>query len=98
VKFDLEELSPAARAALEEADLALLDEWNAPLAPRGDFYGVGSEKLHETERRHRSYEELGHVHAWPPRSRCRRCKKPSGWTHPELGPDHPWLCTEGAIT
>ena len=94
--IDLEDLSPPARDALKDAtpeQLVLLEEWSAPLAPLGEH--VLPEKLSVTQARHAEYEARGHVFLWPPRARCRRCGKPSCWTHHELGPDHPWLCTDG---
>lgn len=95
--LDLEEAPQATRDALKGADLSLLAEWMEPLAPIGvGFFFVG-EKVQETEKRHAKYESIGYVFAWPPRARCRRCGKPSCWTHHELGADHPWLCTDQGV-
>jgi hypothetical protein len=96
--LDLEHLSPAAQKALEGADLELLELWSAPLSsdPIGPALVVG-EKFHLTEKRLADYAALGHEHHWPPRAVCRRCGKPSGWSHAELGTDHPQFnCAEGA--
>jgi len=86
----LDLLADRTRAALAGADLALVVAWrDGPLWEPEDE----REPLARTLARIANYELAGWEHAYPPRGRCARCGRPTGWSRVGT-PGCPWSCGE----